>query len=77
MRLLARLLNSSPPSPMACPDGLVLFTRYPEAGKTKTRLIPHLGAREAAALQRRMTEHIINNLQTWQSQSAAAIEVHF
>ncbi|MBT9311126.1 TIGR04282 family arsenosugar biosynthesis glycosyltransferase [Leptothoe kymatousa TAU-MAC 1615] len=34
----------------------MLFTRYPKAGNTKTRLIPHLGAVEAAALQRRMTE---------------------
>ncbi|MEM6839713.1 MAG: TIGR04282 family arsenosugar biosynthesis glycosyltransferase [Cyanobacteria bacterium P01_C01_bin.120] len=77
MQLLARSLDSSPPSPIACPNGLVLFTRYPEVGKTKTRLIPHLGAPKAAALQRRMTEHIVSNLQTWQSQSAAAFEVHF
>ena len=34
---------------------LMLFTRYPEAGNTKTRLIPHLGAERAAELQRWMT----------------------
>lgn len=34
---------------------LMLFTRYPEAGNTKTRLIPHLGAAQAAELQRWMT----------------------
>ncbi len=34
---------------------LMLFTRYPEAGNTKTRLIPHLGAVKAAELQRWMT----------------------
>lgn len=34
---------------------LMLFTRYPEAGNTKTRLIPHLGAARAAELQRWMT----------------------
>ncbi|ESA36786.1 hypothetical protein N836_05985 [Leptolyngbya sp. Heron Island J] len=33
----------------------MLFTRYPEAGNTKTRLIPHLGAERAAELQRWMT----------------------
>ena len=33
----------------------MLFTRYPEAGNTKTRLIPHLGAVRAAELQRWMT----------------------
>ena len=34
---------------------LVLFTRCPVAGKTKTRLIPVLGAERAACLQRRLT----------------------
>ncbi|MEL6129108.1 MAG: TIGR04282 family arsenosugar biosynthesis glycosyltransferase [Cyanobacteria bacterium J06627_3] len=33
----------------------MLFTRYPEAGNTKTRLIPRLGAVRAAELQRWMT----------------------
>lgn len=35
---------------------LIVFTRYPVAGRTKTRLIPALGPEGAAALQRRMTE---------------------
>jgi uncharacterized protein len=38
---------------------LLLFTRYPEAGKTKTRLIPELGAEGAALLQKRMTERVV------------------
>lgn len=38
---------------------LLIFTRYPEPGKTKTRLIPALGAETAADLQRQMTEHTI------------------
>ncbi len=38
---------------------LIVFTRYPEAGKTKTRLIPALGAEGAAALQMQMTEHTL------------------
>jgi rSAM/selenodomain-associated transferase 2/rSAM/selenodomain-associated transferase 1 len=41
------------------PERLIVFTRFPEPGKTKTRLIPALGERGAADLQRRMTEHII------------------
>ena len=40
-------------------ERLIIFTRYPEPGKTKTRLIPVLGKQGAADLQRRMTEHII------------------
>jgi hypothetical protein len=39
---------------------LLLFTRYPQVGQTKTRLIPALGDVGAAALQRHLTMH------TWQ-----------
>ena len=41
-------------------ERLIIFTRYPEAGTTKTRMIPELGADGAAELQRQMTEHIIS-----------------
>lgn len=37
-------------------ETLIIFTRYPEPGKTKTRMIPSLGAVGAAKLQRQMTE---------------------
>ncbi len=39
---------------------LIIFTRYPEPGKTKTRLIPVLGAEGAAALHRQMAERILS-----------------
>lgn len=42
---------------MVNPAHLLVFTRYPEPGKTKTRLIPALGAAGAAIVQRQMTEH--------------------
>ena len=35
---------------------LLLFMRYPQAGRTKTRLIPALGAAGAADLQQQMSE---------------------
>ena len=41
------------------PQRLIVFTRFPEPGKTKTRLIPALGPEGAARLQRQMTEHIL------------------
>jgi rSAM/selenodomain-associated transferase 2/rSAM/selenodomain-associated transferase 1 len=41
-------------------ERLVLFTRYPEPGKTKTRLIPFLGPHGAADLQKQMTEHVLS-----------------
>jgi rSAM/selenodomain-associated transferase 1 len=37
-------------------ERLILFTRYPEPGATKTRLIPVLGPEGAAEFQRRLTE---------------------
>lgn len=37
----------------------MLFTRYPESGKVKTRLIPALGPDGAASLQRRLTVHCV------------------
>lgn len=40
-------------------EQLIIFTRYPEPGKTKTRMIPILGEQGAANLQRQMTEATI------------------
>ncbi len=37
------------------PGNLIIFTRYPVPGKTKTRLIPALGAGGAARLMQRLT----------------------
>lgn len=44
---------------MPPPECLIMFTRYPEPGTTKTRLIKCLGPRGAADLQRQMTEHVL------------------
>ena len=38
---------------------VALFTRWPEPGRAKTRLIPALGAAGAAALHRRLTERAV------------------
>ena len=39
---------------------LIIFTRYPEPGKAKTRLIPALGAAGAVALHRQMAGHTMS-----------------
>jgi rSAM/selenodomain-associated transferase 2/rSAM/selenodomain-associated transferase 1 len=44
---------------MARSDRLILFGRYPVPGRTKTRLIPLLGAARAADFQRDLTERIL------------------
>lgn len=38
---------------------VIIFTRFPEARTTKTRLIPLLGSEKAARLQRAMTEKLL------------------
>ncbi|MBD2777645.1 TIGR04282 family arsenosugar biosynthesis glycosyltransferase [Iningainema tapete] len=48
--------------PQIAKQHLIIFTRYPEAGKTKTRLIPALGAEGAASLHRQMTEHTLSQV---------------
>jgi hypothetical protein len=57
-------------------ERLIIFTRYPEPGKTKTRLIPALGPDGAADLHRRMTEHTLKRALTLKSE-AVSIEVRF
>ncbi len=56
---------------------LVIFTRYPEPGKTKTRLIPVLGAEGAASLQRQMTEQTIAKTKALQCERQISIAVYF
>lgn len=45
-------------------ERLIIFTRYPVAGETKTRLIPALGADGAAECQRAMTEQVLQATNT-------------
>lgn len=44
-------------------EKLIIFTRYPEVGKTKTRMIYELGKEGAALLQKNLTEHTLMNLE--------------
>ena len=56
---------------------LIIFTRYPEPGITKTRMIPALGAVGAAKLQRQMTEYLLAQAQLLHSIDDVSIEVRF
>ena len=57
--------------------GLFLFTRFPQPGRTKTRLIPALGAAGAAKLQRQMTEYLLRRFQNICQERQLTLEVHF
>lgn len=52
---------------------LIIFTRYPIPGHTKTRLIPVLGDVEAANLQRKLTEHTVMQADQVSSQPVVQI----
>jgi len=56
---------------------IIVFTRYPEAGRTKTRLIPELGPQGAADLQRQMAEHVLGRLRAGFDVSAPSIEIRY
>jgi hypothetical protein len=57
------------------PERLIIFTRYPEPGKTKTRLIPALGSQGAADLHRQMTEHALSRLKPLKLRRRVSIEI--
>lgn len=56
---------------------LIIFTRYPEPGKTKTRMIPALGDLGAANLQKQMTEYTVSQVKELQKTVDVSCEVRF
>ncbi|WP_317619414.1 TIGR04283 family arsenosugar biosynthesis glycosyltransferase [Laspinema olomoucense] len=62
------------------PDRLIIFTRLPYPGTTKTRLIPALGAGGAALLHRQLGEHTLATVRDGLQQKMPkpiAVEVRF
>ena len=56
---------------------LIIFTRYPEPGTTKTRMIGALGAGGAAELHRQMTERAVGTARKLRDSIGIVIEIHF
>lgn len=63
--------------PIYSNDRLVVFTRYPEPGKTKTRLMPLLGPAGAADLHRKMTEHTIRQIRILRKRRRFDVEIRY
>ncbi|GJQ27690.1 MAG: hypothetical protein HBSAPP02_27220 [Phycisphaerae bacterium] len=59
------------------PDHLIVFTRYPQPGRTKTRLIPALGAEGAARLQRGLTKRTLTIADAMAAHRTCSIEIRF
>ena len=64
-------------TPATLNETLIIFTRYPEPGKTKTRMIPALGEEGAAKLQRQMTEDTLVKAKKLQEFHPVFVEIHF
>jgi hypothetical protein len=56
---------------------IIVFTRYPEPGLVKTRLIPSLGPEGACGLHRRLTEKTLEQVRMLQGRLGLRAEVHF
>jgi rSAM/selenodomain-associated transferase 2/rSAM/selenodomain-associated transferase 1 len=56
---------------------LIVFTRFPEPGQTKTRLIGRLGAVRAADLQREMTTYTLAAARAFAARGGAGVEVRY
>ncbi len=56
---------------------LIIFTRYPEPGRTKTRLIPLLSPAGAADLHRRMTEYTVDRMRGVSREPSTALQIFY
>jgi rSAM/selenodomain-associated transferase 2/rSAM/selenodomain-associated transferase 1 len=75
LRDTIRLLRN--PDPERSGRRLIVFTRYPEPGKTKTRLIPVLGPEGAAELHRRMTEHTLRRARQFLANHPVPLRIRY
>ncbi len=77
MTLTEYFTRFSKPAGSGAPNSrLIVFTRYPCAGASKTRLIPLLGPQGAADLHRDMTVHTVSTARRACAWSNCTLEVH-
>ncbi|WP_330202272.1 TIGR04282 family arsenosugar biosynthesis glycosyltransferase [Cyanobacterium sp. Dongsha4] len=56
---------------------LIIFTRYPEIGKTKTRLIPAIGAEKACFFHKLMTEMTMKKAEKLKEKVDVDVSIYF
>jgi len=59
------------------PERLIVFSRYPEPGKTKTRLASVLEVEGAARLQREMAAHALSRARAFAAGRPVGLEVYY
>ena len=57
-------------------ETLIMFTRFPEPGRTKTRLMPELGPNGAAALHRALVERTLQTVRQASAVRDVILEIH-
>jgi len=62
---------------MKIKDTLIIFTRYPEPGNVKNRLISVLGKDGAASLQEDMAKHALETARNFATTDGIVLEVHY
>lgn len=58
-------------------EEIIIFTRYPQAGLVKTRLIPELGADGAAGIHRSMSERIVRTARMLADDRGSLLTVYY
>lgn len=58
-------------------EEIIIFTRYPRPGMTKTRLIPELGPEGAAHIQRAMTERIVGKARAVAGERGLSLFIYY
>ena len=58
-------------------ERLIVFTRYPKPGTTKTRLIPKLGEKGAADLHCKMTENTLSQVNRLPTSRDLTVEIRY
>lgn len=58
-------------------DQLIVFTRYPEPGKTKTRLARTLGHQQAAAIQQELLDYTMGQVRKFMLSYPVSVKIYF
>lgn len=58
-------------------EQLIVFTRYPEPGTTKTRLAKVLGDQGAASMQKKLTEQTLSQVKRLQQMRQSAVTIYY
>lgn len=61
----------------SCKQVIILFTRYPQPGKVKTRMIGQLGSQGAADLHVRMTEQVVRRIKPTLQPGEIELQIHY